>query len=494
MSDAFFTALAEQFKPREKPWETPLDAARALTPDRSKQTPALQLIDDFLIRAYTTPNFRGIISMPPQNGKSERVSKAFPAWVLSQNPDTRIVVASYQQQIAERITNELRISIKNNGESGGLTIGGKDTEKEWCIRGYRGGVLAASVGGSLTSRSADLLIIDDPVKGLEEARSPTYQARAWRWWTATARTRVQNGGAVIIVLTRWHDQDLAGQLMANNPGEWEFLRIPAQADHRPELGETDPLGREPGEFMESVQGFDRAGWEQVKREVGPQTWAALYQGTPSPDEGGIFPAEWARYEQPLWEEQPNGARTVPGVGRADHELIQSWDLAFKGTDGSDYVVGQVWLRVGAQAYLLDMVRERMNFTQTLDAIRALSAKWPQAYAKYIEDKANGPAVMSMLSGEIGGLIPVNPEGGKISRANAVSAYAHAGDILLPAPALLPNVGELLEELKLFPASSHDDSVDALTQAVSQLLLYRIDTGVEEEFELFDDYTIAPYDY
>lgn len=492
--DAFFTALADHFKPREKPWATPLDAVRALTPEKSKQTPALQLIDDFLMRAYVTPNFRGIISMPPQNGKSERVSKGYPAWVLSQNPDTRIVIASYQQQIAERITNELRISIKNNGESGGLVIGGKDTEKEWRIRGYRGGVLAASVGGSLTSRSADLLIIDDPVKGLEEARSPTYQARAWRWWTATARTRVQNGGAVIIVLTRWHDQDLAGQLMANNPGEWEFLRIPAQADHRPELGETDPLGREPGEYMESVQEFDREGWEQVKREVGPQTWAALYQGVPSPDEGGIFPAEWARYEQPLWEVQPNGARHVPGIGRADHELIQSWDLAFKGTDGSDYVVGQVWLRVGSQAYLLDMVRDRMNFPQTLDAIRALSAKWPQAYAKYVEDKANGPAVMAMLSGEIGGLIPVNPEGGKIARANAVSAYAHAGDILLPAPALLPNVGELLEELKLFPASSHDDSVDALTQAVSQLLLYRIDTGAEETFELFDDYTIAPYDY
>lgn len=494
MSDAFFSALAEHFKPRQRPWATPLDAARALTPEKSKQTPALQLIDDFLMRAHSTPNFRGIISMPPQNGKSERVSKAYPAWTLSQNPDTRIVIASYQQQIAERITNELRISIKNNGEAGGLIIGGKDTEKEWRIRGYRGGVLAASVGGSLTSRSADLLIIDDPVKGLEEARSPTYQARAWRWWTATARTRVQNGGAVIIVLTRWHDQDLAGQLMANNPGEWEFLRIPAQADHRPELGETDPLGREPGEFMESVQEFDRKGWEQVKREVGPQTWAALYQGVPSPDEGGIFPAEWARYEQPLWEVQPNGARQVPGVGRADHELVQSWDLAFKGTDGSDYVVGQVWLRVGSRAYLLDMVRERMNFTQTLDAIRGLSAKWPQAHAKYVEDKANGPAVMSMLSGEIGGLIPVNPEGGKIARANAVSAYAHAGDILLPAPALLPNVGELLEELKLFPASSHDDSVDALTQAVSQLLLYRIDTGAEETFELFDDYTIAPYDY
>lgn len=495
MSDAFFAALAKQFKPREKPWETPLDTARALTPDRSKQTPALQLIDDFLVRAYTTPNFRGIISMPPQNGKSERVSKAFPAWVLSQNPDTRIVIASYQQQIAERITNELRISIKNNGESGGLIIGGKDTEKEWRIRGYRGGVLAASVGGSLTSRSADLLIIDDPVKGLEEARSPTYQARAWRWWTATARTRVQNGGAVIIVLTRWHDQDLAGQLMANNPGEWEFLRIPAQADHRPELGETDPLGREPGEFMESVQGFDRDGWEQVKREVGPQTWAALYQGTPSPDEGGIFPAEWARYEQPLWEEQPNGARIVPGVGRADHELVQSWDFAYSDKVTSDFVVGQVWLRVGTQAYLLDMVRERMNFPRMQQAVRDITAKWPQAQTTFVEAAASGQPIIDSLRLELtNAFIPIKPTESKVARANAVSPFAFSGNIVLPTAELLPNVGEMLEELKLFPASSHDDSVDALTQAVSQLLLYRIDTGVEEAYELFDDYTIAPYDY
>lgn len=492
MSDPFFQSLANQFKPREKPWETPLDAARALTPERSKQTPALQKIDDFLVRAYNTPNFRGIISMPPQNGKSERASKAFPAWVLSQNPETRIVIASYQQQIAERITNELRTSIKNNGETGGLAIGGKDTEKEWRIRGHRGGVLAASVGGSLTSRSADLLIIDDPVKGFEEAMSTTYQERAWRWWTGTARTRVQNGGAVIVILTRWHDNDLAGQLMRNNPGVWEFLRIPAQADHRPEHGETDPLGREPGEFMESVQGFDATEWEQVKKEVGPKTWASLYQGVPSPDEGGIFPATFATYNQPMWQEQPNGARHVPGVGRADHELIQSWDLAFKGTDNSDYVVGQVWLRVGSRAYLLDMVRDRLNFTQTLDAIRALTAKWPQAAAKYIEDKANGPAVMSMLAGQIGGLIPVTPEGGKVARANAVSAFAFSGDIILPTPELLPNVGEMLEELKLFPASSHDDSVDAMTQAVSQLLLYRIDTIQDDGMELFDDFTISDY--
>lgn len=494
MSDAFLGALADHFKPRPKPWETPLHAARALTPGVSKQTPALQLIDDFLMRAYNTPNFRGIISMPPQNGKSERASKMFPAWVLSQNPETRIVIASYQHQIAERITSELRTAIKNNGEAGGLVIGGKDTESEWRLRGHRGGVLAASVGGSLTSRSADLLIIDDPVKGFEEAMSETYQKRAWRWWTGTARTRVQNGAAVIVILTRWHDNDLAGQLMRANPGGWEFLRIPAQADHRPEKGETDPLGREPGEYMQSVQEFDTESWEQVKREVGPKTWASLYQGTPSPDEGGIFPATWARYGQPMWIENQDGVRHVPGVGRLDHELVQSWDFTFSDTKNSDFVVGQIWLRVGSQAYLLDMVRERMNFPRMQDAVKEMSAKWPQAQTTFIEDKAAGPMVRSSLHTELkNAFIPINPTESKVARANAVSPFAFSGNIVLPTAELLPNVGEMLEELKLFPASSHDDSVDALTQAVGQLLLYRIDSFDADPVELFDDFSIT-YDY
>lgn len=494
MASNFFTALAGHFKAPEQLWATPYEAARHFDP-KTVQTPALAAIDQFLMKAYTTPDFRGIISMPPQNGKSLRASIAFPAWVLQQDPDTRIVIASYESQIAIRFSDALRRQIKDRGESAGLVIGGKDTERNWQIRGHRGGVYAASVGGALTSRSADLLIIDDPVKGFAEAASPTYQAKTWDWWTGTALPRVQGGSSVIVILTRWHDDDLAGQLMRANPGVWEFLRIPAQADHRPELGESDPLGREPGEYMKSVQGFTREQWEERKKQVGPKTWAALYQGVPSPDEGGIFPAEWARYEQPLWEVQPNGARLVPGVGRADHELIQSWDFTFSDTKGSDFVVGQVWLRVGSQAYLLDMVRERMNFPRMLQAVRELTAKWPQAQTTFIEAKAAGQMVIDTLRAELkNAFIPINPKESKVARANAVSPFAFSGNIVLPTPELLPSVGEMLEELKLFPASSHDDSVDALTQAVSQLLLYRIDTGAEETFELFDDYTIAPYDY
>lgn len=490
--DAFLDTLAGYFKPREKLWDKPFDAARHFDP-KTVNTPALETIDDFLVRAYETPNFRGIISMPPQNGKSMRASIAFPAWVLQQDPDTRIVIASYESQIAIRFSDALRRQIKDRGASAGLEIGGKDTERNWQIRGHRGGVYAASVGGALTSRSADLLIIDDPVKGFAEASSPTYQAKTWDWWTGTALTRVQGGGSVIVILTRWHDDDLAGQLMRANPGVWEFLRIPAQADHRPELGETDPLGREPGEYMQSVQGFTTEQWDERKYQSGPKTWAALYQGVPSPDEGGIFPGEWATYEQPMWTEQPNGARLVPGIERPDHELVQSWDFTFGDTKGSDFVVGQVWLRVGSQAYLLDMVRDRMNFPQMQDAVRKLTAKWPQAQTTFVEAKASGSQIIDSLRLEMpNAFIPVNPTESKVARANAVSPFAFIGNIILPTPALLPNVGEMLEELKLFPASSHDDSVDALTQAISQLLLYRIDTGAGETVELYEDFEISAY--
>lgn len=492
MVDPFWTQLLGAFKPRTALWDTPGDMAVDLDP-RTVQTPALRLIDDALVRALNTPDARLIISMAPQEGKSQRASRRFPAWALSQNPDLRIAVASYEANIARRWGRQIRDDIRGNRKAYDLQVRDDlSAQHEWQLEGHDGGVFTAGVGGAMTGRPVDLLLIDDPIKGREQADSPTIREKTWEWWTSTALTRLAPGAPVVVILTRWHEDDLAGRLMRHSPGEWEFLRIPAQADHRPERGETDPLGREPGEFMLSARGRTLAQWEKRKRETGPKDWAALYQGVPSPDEGGIFPAEWERYKTPIALEQADGTRAVPGVGtREDHELVQSWDLAFKGTDQSDFVVGQVWLRVGARCYLLDMVRARLNFTETLDAIRALSAKWPQATGKFVEDKANGPAVMSMLAGQVHGLIPVEPEGSKVARANAVSPLAFSHDIVLPDVALLPNVEELVEEAKNFPNSSHDDAVDAMTQAVNQLILHPRPT---RDVVDMDDLLDADFDY
>lgn len=343
------------------------------------------------------------------------------------------------------------------------------------------------------------LLIDDPIKGREQADSATIREKTWEWWTDTALSRLAPGAPVILILTRWHSDDLAGRLIAETDSAWTFLNIPAQADHKPEQGETDVLGREPGEFMISARGRTTEQWEDRKLRSGPKTWAALYQGRPSPEEGGIFPPadQWARYTQPIWTEAHDGTRRVPGIHRGDHELIQSWDLTFKDTKGSDYVVGQVWLRVGAEAYLLDQTRARLNFTATVDAIKRMTARWPEATAKLIEDKANGPAVINHLRQTVAGLIPVEPEGSKHARASAVSPFVFANNIHLPDSQLLPGVDDLLEEAKSFPNSPHDDTIDAMSQALSYLLLHRLPdttTVVPDEYDLADTrgWTISPY--
>jgi predicted phage terminase large subunit-like protein len=170
-----------------------------------------------------------------------------------------------------------------------------------------------------------------------------------------------------------------------------------------------------------------------------------------PSSGGIFKRTWWRF----YREAP---------ARFD-EVIQSWDCTFKDLATSDYVVGQVWGRVGADAYLLDQVRGQMDLPATLVAVRALSAKWPNSYTKLIEDKANGPAVIASLRHELAGLIPVNPEGGKVARAHAVSPQVEAGNVHLPDPSIAPWIGGFLVEHDTFPLGVHDDQVDATTQAL-----------------------------
>lgn len=161
----------------------------------------------------------------------------------------------------------------------------------------------------------------------------------WDWWTDAASARLAPGAPVVLILTRWHHDDLAGRLLAQDEG-WQLLNIPAQADHNPDKGETDPLDRQPGEFMVSARGRSTAQWEKRKRTAGSRTWASLYEGRPTPDTGNLFPADgWARYDRPLWVVRGDGARIIPEAGRdPDIELVQSWDFAFKDTKSSDFVV------------------------------------------------------------------------------------------------------------------------------------------------------------
>ncbi|MEU8158029.1 phage terminase large subunit [Micromonospora sp. NPDC048986] len=437
--------------------------------------------------------------MPPQEGKSTRVTKIGPLWALTKNPNRRIVVVSYSADLANEFGRDIRSHITNNqGQDGTLDLGlriapDNGSVSSWRIAGHRGGVRSIGLSGGITGRPADWLFIDDPIANRERAESEAYRRQAKSFWTSTGSTRLAPGAPVVLILTRWHEDDLAGWLLGREDGHrWRVINIPAQADHNPAKGEVDPLGREPGEYMRSARINERTGlprstaeWEQVRIQAGSRDWQALYQGHPSPPEGGMLKRDWWQfYEQPQWLERPDGSR----IAHSFDEILTSWDMTFKDTDGTDYVCGQVWARRGAHAYLLDQVHRRMTFVETCQAVRMLAARWPQSAAKLVEDKANGTAVINFLSRTVPGLIPVEPDGSKSARAAAVSPFIEAGNVFLPAPELAPWVDDVIEEAAAFPNGAHDDRVDAMSQALNRLLLNPLllgdDVYVDEEDDGF----------
>ena len=435
-------------QPRRR-FPTPGALAKAVDP-RTVQTPALDLIDAELTRLLDTPDGRLIISMPPQEGKSVRVGRDFPIWALQQNPDLRIITGSYAQGLANRNGRAVRNAIATT-PAAGLTIApDHGAASEWSIEGHDGGVLSVGRGAGVTGRPADLLIIDDPIKDRAEADSLTIRDTTWDWWTDALAARLAPGAPVVLIMTRWHQDDLAGRLVdRDREAGWRVLNIPAQCENP----DTDPLGRAHDEFMISARGRTRAQWEQRKTTAGSRTWAALYQGRPAPAEGGAFRRTWWRH----WHHPPHIDR-----------IIQSWDMAFKGTDTSDFVVGQVWGVSGADACLLDQARGRWTFTETLAQVQLMRERWPMTTATLVEDKANGTAVIDSLRRSIPGMVPVEPQGGKEARASAVSPLVEAGNVYLPPVATHPWVGDLIEEAAAFPQGAHDDQVDALTQALAYM--------------------------
>lgn len=441
------------------------------------QTPALDVVDDAIAWAYRTKGARLAISLPPQEGKSERVTKTGTLWALIRNPELRIGIVSYSQALAEGFGRDVRNWIaSNNGDEGSLDLGlrisrDNGSARRWRLEGHRGGLVCVGIGSGLTGRPLDALVIDDPFADREQAASAYYRERVWSWWQAVGSTRLAPGAPVIVILTRWHEDDIVGRLTAAEDGHrWRIVNIPALADHDPEAGQTDPLGREPGQWLTSARGRTAAEWEAIRLQVGSRVFAALYQGRPSPDTGDVWQRTWwRRYNEPLWSQHP----TVPGAYRVNDcdELLMSWDMAFKDAKSSDWVVGQVWARRAADVFLLDQVRKRMSFTDTVTAFTAMSARWPECTTRLVEDKANGTAVIDTLKSKIPGIIPVSPTESKYSRANAVAPMIEAGNAFLPAAAIaLFDVDELIEEAAQFPNGAHDDQVDATSQALARLLL------------------------
>ena len=307
---------------------------------------------------------------------------------------------------------------------------------------------------------ADFAIIDDPVKNFQEACSETSRNAIWEWYTSVLYTRLSPNARILIIMTRWHEDDLVGRLINRQEDEygdrWRVISFPALAEEGRGDRHKEDL-RQEGEALWQGR-FDIDRLTRIKVAVGSYNWSGLYQQRPSPAEGAIFLRHWWRQ----YNENPQQ------LGYGMEEIIQSWDLTFKDSKGTDYVVRQVWGKRGADCYLLDQVRARMDFPATLKAVRALRAKWPQARKILIEDAANGPAVIATLKREIPGLIAVRPEGGKVARAHAVTGLIEAGNVYIPSSETCAWVGDYIEECSAFPNGANDDMVDAMTQALNRL--------------------------
>lgn len=401
-----------------------------------------------------------VLEAPPQHGKSDMVSRYLPAFVFGHFPNLRVAGLSYAKDLASDMNRDVqRImmspaygvlfpkSCLNQKRVVTVDAEAKRNSETFEIIGARGSYVGQGVGGPLTGKRVDIGIIDDPIKNSKEALSPTVKDSIWKWYGSTFLTRLSRNSGQIIMATRWATDDLSGRVLAANP-KARRLSFPAIN----ERGEALVPDLHPIEKL-----------IETKAALGEYFWSAMYQGSPKTLGGAVFKDHGVRYYLP---------KDLPA--KFD-KVIQSWDMTFKDTDGSDYVAGQVWAKAGANTYLLHEVRERMGFTASKQAVKDMSARYPEARRKLIEDKANGPAILDSLKSEVSGMVPIEPDGSKLARAHACTAEWEAGNVFLPHPDIAPWVKDFVDEVTTFPAAAHDDRVDAMTQALRDLYSKRRST-------------------
>jgi predicted phage terminase large subunit-like protein len=423
------------------------------------------------------------VSMPPRLGKSFLTSVFFPLWVLHKHPAWELMLLSHDPSLAAGWGRQIRRGVENHGPMLDLAIS-KDAgaAKEWEVtkaskRTDRNGVvLSRSIRESVTGRGAKVMVLDDIVKDFAAAHSKKERDFVWDWWTANSRTRLHPPALVVAIGTRWHEDDFLGRLLSSeydgDPAQWEVISFPALAEDPADIDPRtkapygpDSLGRKPGEPLLSpivketkAEALER--WADLRQAVGSYAWAALFQQAPAPAAGAIFNNDWWEY----WDSKED----LPEFDR----LMTSWDCAFKGTDSSDYVVGQLWGAKDADRYLLRQVRRRMTFTETISEMQsfiAACAEWnggEEVTEHIVEDKANGTAVIDTLRSTIPGMVPVNPTESKEARARAVSPIVEARNVKLPAA--WDGLPDFLSEHKSFPNAAHDDQVDCTTQALRRM--------------------------
>lgn len=400
---------------------------------------------------------RLVISIAPGMAKSIGVSVMWPAWIWTWNPHFSSIYGSHDKDLALRDSVRSRMLMESDWYQNEFAPSWEFASDQ-NVKGYyrntkMGERISIPVGGG-TGHRVDAVVVDDPVN-VADRYSATKMEAAIDWWEKSMSSRFKNPKIPrrVVIAQRTVINDLTGHVL--EAGGYEHLCLPSEFDPKrravTSLGIVDPRKKE-GELLFPAR-FPQSVLDQAKKDLGSIDYSAQHQQSPVPMTGGIFQREW--FTQNFYTKLPP----------AFQEMLISWDMSFKDTKSSDYVVGDVWGRTGADCYLVYERRGQMSFPATRVAVRNLAKAYPLATLKLIEDKANGPAIIDDLKAEVPGLVAVGPEGSKEARAHSVSAMAEAGNVHLPHPEIWPEVEEWLNEVCTFPKGVKDDRVDTFTQAM-----------------------------
>jgi len=416
-------------------------------------------IDKFIVDMQAGKRPVLILQAPPQHGKSEIISRKLPAYLMGRFPDLRIGTASYSDELAGAMAQDVRRNIASAEHRLLYPLAGEKRKYDVNRIGEfnnpigSGSYLGVGIGAGLTGRPVDIGIIDDPIKNEKEALSETTKEGHWNWYQSVFTTRLSEYSGQIVMATSWAEDDLPARILAHFRGSDRLTHLAFPAINLPDdVGYNLCLPE--GALVPGLHSLEKL--QETKALLSDYWWSALYQQSAKALGGNVFKEFGIQYYLP---------KDLPA--KFD-KVVDSWDFTFKDTDGTDFVSGQKWGKRGANCYLLAHEYARMSFTESIKATIHLHNQQPQAREILIEDKANGPAVIDTLKAHVPGIIPIEPDGSKLARAHAITSYWEAGNVWLPHPDIAPWVVSFVDELTGFPAAAHDDRVDAMTQALRRL--------------------------
>lgn len=468
----------QRLQPHMRRYARPGDLARKVDPKTGQSSAALEKIDDALVELTDplSPDNALMVFMAPQEGKSERVSRRYVEWLLDHDPTLRIAIISYGEDLALRWGRTIKLDIAMNPcrnpdgrdncrrDCGGLHMQIREdvTAAGRWETPQGGGVYCVGVGGPLTGKPVDILVIDDPVKDRQAAESKTVRETTWDWWESVALTRLGNNSRVVLIQTRWHEDDLAGRIMARpSPLKWRTLRIPAIAD-----APDDPLGRTKGQEMPSVRQRATGYFYNLRATMSPYVFAGVYQQSPSAAEGNFFRRASFRYWRPM-EAWADGRERIWCEGQAvtlqDCWMFITMDFAASQKNSADYTVASVWAVTPAgDLILMDRERDRVPDHEHFAMALRLQLLYPLAQQIYIEQNWWSKTFVADATDAGVAVIGITADQDKVTRAIPAAGRVHSGRVYFPAEAEW--LKEWENELAIFPQGSHDDQVDTMSYA------------------------------